>query len=172
MKYVLVRELPRVDSEAFGRFLVSQETASDWTGETVLVFHRRTGESTSFWAVQEACPHAGISLAESDIEDFGRDGGLKGPCLACPAHMYVYDVANGECLSRPKTRPARTYPVIHEETVSGTILVYLGSEALPEAAHEAGVDEALANKLQLSLVEAGLKRRFGAAEDADDVNGV
>ena len=64
------------------------------------------------FAVQEACPHAGISLFSSDIEDFrdedlGRTG-LDGPCIACPAHSYVFDAGTGRCLTNPGTPDART----------------------------------------------------------------
>lgn len=37
-------------------------------------------------AIEDACNHAGASLAEGD-----RDGG----CVACPMHGYVFELATG-----------------------------------------------------------------------------
>ena len=83
-------------SEEWQRFLVNSSTCASWSGEAIVVFHR----GIDFWACQQACPHASISLEASDIEDFrpgrcssSRPGdisdveGLDGPCIACPAHM-------------------------------------------------------------------------------------
>ncbi|KAL1503301.1 hypothetical protein AB1Y20_011353 [Prymnesium parvum] len=161
---VFVRSLPFPREGTFMRFRVSHETVPEWRGEDVLVFYRREADSLSFWALQEACPHAGVSLIESDIEDFGRAEGL-GPCLACPAHMYVFDAQSGQCITQPRARDARTYPVSHERGDDGMVRVYLGREPHAKAATtRATVDQKRANEIQLSLVEIGLNRRYGTSE--------
>ena len=170
--HILVHELKPPEDDAFGRFLVTSEAVQGWVGEPVLVFFRRSGDgSVSFWALQESCPHAGISLAEADIEDFGSTDGLGGPCLACPAHMYVFDAQSGECITKPKARTARTYPVTHETAANGSLHVYLGTEPCLTSTG-ASPDNQRANHIQLALVEAGLKRRFGNAEDGSSAPGV
>ena len=44
------------------------------------------------FAIEDACNHAGASLAE---------GWLEEKCVVCPMHGYVFDLANGKLL-RPK----------------------------------------------------------------------
>jgi 3-phenylpropionate/trans-cinnamate dioxygenase ferredoxin subunit len=44
------------------------------------------------YAIEDACNHAGASLAE---------GWLEERCVVCPMHGYVFDLANGKLL-RPK----------------------------------------------------------------------
>lgn len=44
------------------------------------------------FAIEDACNHAGASLAEGWLED---------KCVVCPMHGYVFDLANGKLL-RPK----------------------------------------------------------------------
>lgn len=44
------------------------------------------------FALEDACNHAGASLAE---------GWLEGKCVVCPMHGYVFDLASGALL-RPK----------------------------------------------------------------------
>eukprot|EP00966_Prymnesium_polylepis_P191788 4444657-Prymnesium_polylepis.1 len=69
--WVLVHELDdgvhELGDGAFGRFLVTPEAVSNWRAEPVVVFYRvgteTSGSAIAFWAMQEACPHAGISLA-------------------------------------------------------------------------------------------------------------
>ena len=53
------------------------------------------------FAIEDACNHAGASLAE---------GWLEEKCVVCPMHGYVFDLANGKLL-RPKGLCAdqRTY---------------------------------------------------------------
>jgi nitrite reductase/ring-hydroxylating ferredoxin subunit len=43
-------------------------------------------------AIEDACNHAGASLAE---------GHLEGGCIVCPMHGYVFELASGK-LRRPK----------------------------------------------------------------------
>mgnify|MGYP002820183485 CR=1 FL=1 len=89
------------------------ETHPEWQAENVCVWYRRLpGAETEVFAMQESCPHAGISLVESDIEDFrSTDLGtsLQGPCIACPAHAFVFDAGSGRCLTNPSTPNARTH---------------------------------------------------------------
>lgn len=55
------------------------------------------------YAIEDACNHAGASLAEGWVED---------KCVVCPMHGYVFDLANGKLL-RPRglCSDQRTYRV-------------------------------------------------------------
>ena len=44
------------------------------------------------YAIEDACNHAGASLAE---------GWLEGRCVVCPMHAYAFDLVSG-ALDRPK----------------------------------------------------------------------
>ena len=44
------------------------------------------------YAIEDACNHAGASLAEGWLED---------KCVVCPMHGYVFDLASGKLL-RPR----------------------------------------------------------------------
>ena len=94
----------------FQSFAVHRSTCAAWEGERVVVWRRGL---TSFWAVQEACPHAAISLAMSDIEDLSDAfaGSTRGPCISCPAHAYIFDLGSGACLTHPRTKDVRRYHV-------------------------------------------------------------
>lgn len=65
------------------------------------------------FALEDACNHAGASLAEGWIED---------KCVACPMHGYVFDLATGELL-RPKglCSDQRTFKAVIE---GGEVAVY------------------------------------------------
>lgn len=54
-------------------------------------------------AIEDACNHAGASLAE---------GWLEGNCIVCPVHAYVFELRTGKLL-RPKglCGDQRTYVV-------------------------------------------------------------
>ena len=172
--FVAVGELPSAQLQAstWTRLLINSQDVPAWTGESIIIWHR-AGEC---WAVQEACPHAGISLAQSDIEDFRLDvngeaaPGLGGPCIACPAHMYVFDIGTGACLSNSRTHHARTYAVRLDRVADGGATISVCPEATPAKAQppqasEAapGVPRTVANKIQLELVQIGLERKFGPA---------
>jgi nitrite reductase/ring-hydroxylating ferredoxin subunit len=47
------------------------------------------------FAIEDACNHAGASLAEGGR--LNRDGGdnAKGPCVSCPMHGYIFDLRSG-----------------------------------------------------------------------------
>lgn len=55
------------------------------------------------FAIEDACNHAGASLAE---------GWLEGDCVVCPMHAYVFELRTGK-LTRPKglCGDQRTYTV-------------------------------------------------------------
>lgn len=158
-------ELTAID-DTWSRLVVSHTTQPEWVGENVVVWCRNSDDA--MWAVQDACPHAAISLAESDIEDFGDAFSITdGPCIACPAHMYVFDVGSGACLTDPVTSAARTYSVFRYDG-----RLWLSREPRPAQTSPwmkpGGCDvQAMGNELQLRLVQKGLRRRFGY-EDEDD----
>jgi nitrite reductase/ring-hydroxylating ferredoxin subunit len=43
-------------------------------------------------AIEDACNHAGASLAVGDRDESGR-------CVICPVHAYVFDLASGACVA-------------------------------------------------------------------------
>lgn len=55
------------------------------------------------FAIEDACNHAGASLAE---------GWLEGDCIVCPMHAYVFELRTGK-LARPRglCGDQRTYTV-------------------------------------------------------------
>jgi len=113
---ILVATLPSdVSATEYACIDLCAETNKEWPAENVCVWYRRCpGAATEVFAMQEACPHARISLMESDIEDFrstdlGASASLQGPCIACPAHAYVFDAGSGRCLTNPSTPDARRH---------------------------------------------------------------
>ncbi len=66
-------------------------------GDRTLAVGRARG---AFFAVDDACPHAGASLG------YGR---IRNGCLVCPLHFWEFDVKTGECLRFGS--PVATYPV-------------------------------------------------------------
>ncbi len=207
---VHVGDVPPTDE--WTSFLVNSAMCDAWTGEPLVVWHRRD----EFYACQEACPHASISLTGADIEDFrpcsGQCGGsaaaaerlefdgqaidasdlagLSAPCVACPAHMYVFELQHGVCLTNASTRPARTYEVFTRPSArtAGLLSVHVATapRARPEGEAEhlqkavaAGsardghrvksvspVSAAAGNAIQLALVSKGLERRYGPMSSA------
>jgi len=69
----------------------------------------------AFVALDNACPHAGGSLA---------DGALADGCVTCPLHGWKFDVRTGQGLA-PTTARVAVYPT---KTVGDEILVKLGGE--------------------------------------------
>jgi nitrite reductase (NADH) small subunit len=43
-------------------------------------------------AIEDACNHAGASLAEGERDSTGK-------CVVCPVHAYVFDLASGACIA-------------------------------------------------------------------------
>ena len=159
-----------VTSTQFSHFEVSQETLPSWVGEAVIVWHRGADE---LYATQEACPHASISLLEADIEDYRPCAagtlvveGLDGPSIACPAHMFVFDVGSGRCLTNKTCASARIYAVAARRTPTGGADLFVVPTPKPPAAGKSAVARDDANAIQLALVDKGLRRRFGDGGDA------
>jgi nitrite reductase/ring-hydroxylating ferredoxin subunit len=44
------------------------------------------------YAIEDACNHAGASLAEGERDESGR-------CVVCPVHAYVFDMTTGACVA-------------------------------------------------------------------------
>jgi nitrite reductase/ring-hydroxylating ferredoxin subunit len=84
-----IREGQLICFEVGGRRLVVGRTARGW------------------FALDDACPHAGGSLSE---------GMLDGSAVICPIHGYAYDVATGEGLD--DGAEVRVHPC----TVEGDVL--------------------------------------------------
>jgi nitrite reductase/ring-hydroxylating ferredoxin subunit len=43
-------------------------------------------------AIEDACNHAGASLAQGERDETGR-------CVVCPVHAYIFDLATGACVA-------------------------------------------------------------------------
>ena len=71
------------------------------------------------FAIEDACNHAGASLAE---------GWLEGDCVVCPMHAYVFELRTGRLL-RPRglCGDQRTF----ETTVEGEEIVVYDTFTLP-----------------------------------------
>lgn len=67
-------------------------------GREIALVHSEEG----FFAVDDICTHAEVSLSE---------GTLKGCLLECPMHGAEFDVRSGEAKSLPATKPLATYEV-------------------------------------------------------------
>jgi nitrite reductase/ring-hydroxylating ferredoxin subunit len=66
----------------------------------------RSGER--WFAVDDACPHRGLSLST---------GTLEGAVLTCSWHGYRYDLESGECLDRTTPRLAKCSVVVADGVV-------------------------------------------------------
>ena len=58
-----------------------------------------------YYAINDACPHAGASLSA---------GHLEGCVVACPLHAWRFDVRDGTWLDNPSVA-TDAYPVVVEE---------------------------------------------------------
>jgi len=65
-------------------------------GRVVAVF-RAEGE---FYAIDDRCTHAEASLSDGEVFDTE---------VECPLHGAIFDLASGEALTFPATRPVETY---------------------------------------------------------------
>ncbi len=65
------------------------------------------------YAIGDRCSHAEASLAEGEVFDHE---------VECPRHGSEFDLATGEALSLPATKPVPTYPVSIE---GGTVYLLL-----------------------------------------------
>ncbi len=68
------------------------------SGEALALFN----DNGTFFATDSACSHAGAALAE------GECGGGE---VVCPLHGARFNLATGAALSRPASRPVKTYRV-------------------------------------------------------------
>lgn len=92
---------------------------ADWrdgTGRSVQVGARRiavfrTGER--FRALKDACPHAGVSLAQGYLHD---------DAVTCPAHAWAFSLDDGRCVQGPASCSAVSYAVrvVGDEVQVGT----------------------------------------------------
>lgn len=80
-------------------------------GEEILLCHTKDG----FFAVNNQCSHAAARLC---------DGKLKGHKVFCPLHSAAFDVRDGSALSKPASKPIRSYPLL----VDGDSLVVVLDE--------------------------------------------
>ncbi len=83
--------------------------AVELEGEDVLLCHTKEG----FFAVSNLCSHAAARLS---------DGKLKGMRLLCPLHGAAFDVRDGSALSRPASKPIKTFETHVED---GILFVFL-----------------------------------------------
>lgn len=67
----------------------------------------RTGER--FRALKDACPHAGVSLAQGLLHD---------DTVVCPAHAWGFSLDDGRCTVGPASAKAGCYAV---RVVDGTV---------------------------------------------------
>ncbi len=74
----------------------STGTCVEVDGTAVAVF--RDGETV--YALADRCSHAEASLSEGEV----LDGEVE-----CPRHGAVFDIATGDALTLPATRPVATY---------------------------------------------------------------
>ena len=63
--------------------------------------------SEKFYAIEDACSHAGAPLSE---------GTINGNVVACPWHGATFDITNGKALSEPATDNLQSYKVIAQDT--------------------------------------------------------
>lgn len=53
------------------------------------------------YAVENSCPHQGISLSAAIVKD---------DYISCPRHGYKFNLSDGQCIGRPEFK-LKTYPV-------------------------------------------------------------
>jgi nitrite reductase/ring-hydroxylating ferredoxin subunit len=67
------------------------------------------------FALEDACNHAGASLAEGEVD---------GTTIACPMHGYLFDLRTGELLApRGLCGAQRRYEVTREAAADGDVFV-------------------------------------------------
>ena len=101
------------------------EARTVWRVEdrVIVLFH----VAGQLYAIDDACPHAGASLA---------NGKLEGRTIQCPAHGLQFDLLTG-CLRTSKRFGVRAYGV---ETRQGKSYLVLGKPAESEAQCETHSD--------------------------------
>lgn len=73
-------------------------TAVSVQGWRIALFH----VNGTFYAIDDACPHKGASLAP---------GPVVGTDVLCPLHLARFDLCTGAVLSPPARRGVRAFPV-------------------------------------------------------------
>ncbi len=73
------------------------------------------------YALDDLCSHAEASLSEGEVFDTE---------VECPLHGAAFDLASGEALTLPATRPVATYPTRVEQ---GKVLVKISDDRAEEA---------------------------------------
>ncbi len=68
-------------------------------GDVTVMIARLDGE---FYAVDDACTHAGVSLV---------NGSLEGDEVECPAHSSMFNLKTGEVTGTPADEPLEVYGV-------------------------------------------------------------
>lgn len=68
-------------------------------GHAIALFRRDDG----WYAIDNACPHRGGSLADGDVE---------GVVVTCPLHASQFDIRTGAVLAPPAQAPVRAYRVM------------------------------------------------------------
>jgi nitrite reductase/ring-hydroxylating ferredoxin subunit len=112
----------------------------------------------TIYALDNACPHRGGSLAGGGITEFA---------VACPLHAWRFDVRSGDCLSRPDRRVS-SYAV---ELRDGAVLVDLpaaaptASPAPPACASDSAAPaEYVTHELMVRFGAMGYVGRFAASQ--------
>ncbi len=85
--------------EAENRFGVFDVFAVKAGGKKICIARTTDG----FFAVDDACPHLGQSLAEGKCNYKGE--------IVCPWHSYRFDMESGEEVSGNGCRSVNTYPI-------------------------------------------------------------
>lgn len=67
--------------------------------DVIVMIARVDGE---YYAVDDACTHAGVSLA---------DGSLEGDEVECPAHSSIFNVKTGGVTGSPADEPLQIYGI-------------------------------------------------------------
>jgi nitrite reductase/ring-hydroxylating ferredoxin subunit len=69
------------------------------------------------YAMERFCPHAGGDFTLGDIEDFGDD---VGQLVACPLHMFTFNLDTGKCVTTPSCPAAKVYAL---EVIGGSVYI-------------------------------------------------
>lgn len=74
-------------------------------GDTLKVAIIHT-ESDAWYALEDRCSHGRVALSAGFVE---------GECIECTRHGAQFDLATGNPLSPPASRPVKTYPLHLEQ---------------------------------------------------------
>lgn len=99
IRYLRVFSMTKQTIGTLKDFPIGSVNQFDVNGVEVALVHTEDG----FFAVDDVCTHAEVSLSE---------GQLNGCLLECPMHGAEFDVRTGEAKSLPATKPLTVYKVI------------------------------------------------------------